>query len=281
MYLVFISKKYYAFVFSGALTALALILLLFKGLELGIDFTGGAIIELEVVDKSVQISDFIIALRDNIPGWKDKIENTRGSIIGLYLQDFATGGVADIEKLLDGLVDCRVLKIDYVGPQIGEEIVRNTMYALLLGLAAMFFYTWVRFSLSHALGISLALVHDLIMSLGFYSVTRIEFDASAVAALLTILGYSINDSIVIFDRIRENLRFRSEKTADQIINLSINQTLSRTIMTSISTLLACLAIVLFGGPVLLGFGLALCFGIVFGTYSSMYVAAPLSSFFQK
>ncbi|WP_341756486.1 MULTISPECIES: protein translocase subunit SecF [unclassified Candidatus Tisiphia] len=170
-------------------------------------------------------------------------------------------------------------KVDFVGPQVGSHLIRSGIMALILSFLAIMVYTWVRFEWYFGLGILIALLHDAILSLGFMSVMRLDFNLTSIAAVLTIIGYSVNDSVVIYDRIRENLRKSYQKTMPQIINQSINETLSRTILTVVTTLLANLALVIFGGEAIHSFSMLVFFGIIVGTYSSIFISAPILMLF--
>ncbi|NBO19896.1 MAG: protein translocase subunit SecF [Proteobacteria bacterium] len=165
-------------------------------------------------------------------------------------------------------------KIDFVGPTVGKELVNNGIVAVLLAFAAIMLYVWFRFEWQYGIGAILALAHDSVMMLGFFALTRFEFGLTAIAAILTIVGYSINDSVVIYDRIRENMRRYKKMPIFDLINRSINDTLSRTILTATTVLLASLALAIWGGEVIEGFSWSIVFGVAIGTYSSIYLSAP-------
>ena len=171
-------------------------------------------------------------------------------------------------------------KVDFVGPQVGGQMIRSGLMAMVLAFLAIMLYIWARFEWQFGLGVLLALIHDVILSLGFMSITRYDFNLSTVAAILTIIGYSVNDSVVIYDRIRENLRKYSNKTIQEIINLSINETLSRTTITVFTTLLANLALIGLGGEAIRSFSVIVFVGIIIGTYSSIFISAPILSLFN-
>ncbi|MCC8368712.1 MAG: protein translocase subunit SecF [Rickettsia endosymbiont of Oxypoda opaca] len=170
-------------------------------------------------------------------------------------------------------------KVDFVGPQVGRQLINAGVLAMLFSFAAIMVYIWIRFEWYFGLGILVALVHDVILSLGFMSMTGLDFNLSTIAAILTIIGYSVNDSVVIYDRIRENLRKSHKKVITQIINVSINETLSRTVLTVVTTLLANLALVIFGGEAIRSFSVLVFFGIIAGTYSSIFISAPILTLF--
>lgn len=172
-------------------------------------------------------------------------------------------------------------KVDFVGPQVGRQLIEAGTMAMLFSFAAIMVYIWVRFEWYFGIGILIALVHDVILALGFMSITKLDFNLSTIAAVLTIIGYSVNDSVVIYDRIRENLCKYHKKGITEIINLSINETLSRTILTVITTLLANLALVLFGGEAIRSFSVLVFFGIIAGTYSSIFISAPILTIFAN
>lgn len=171
-------------------------------------------------------------------------------------------------------------KVDFVGPQIGGQLIKSGVMALVLAFLSIMVYTWIRFEWYFGLGILIALLHDAILSLGFMSIMKLDFNLSSIAAILTIIGYSVNDSVVIYDRIRENLRKLPKKAMPQIINLSINETLSRTTMTVTTTLLANLALVIYGGEAIYSFSVLVFFGIIAGTYSSIFISAPILTLFM-
>lgn len=191
--------------------------------------------------------------------------------------------VDKIKKTLSAIKDYNFeyRKVDFVGPQVGRNLIESGLIATALSFLAIMAYVWFRFEWFFGLGVFIALVHDLILSLGFMSVTGLDFNLSTVAAVLTILGYSVNDSVVIYDRIRENRRKYKSKNLSALIDLSVNETLSRTTMTVFTTLLACLSLVIFGGEALKSFSLLVFFGILAGTYSSIFVSAPVLTLLAK
>ena len=166
----------------------------------------------------------------------------------------------------------KIQRTEVVGPKISSELIQKGILAIISAVGLMLFYIWIRFEWQFSLGAVLALIHDVIITIGIFSFFQIEFNLSIIAALLTIIGYSMNDTVVIFDRVRENLRKYSDIKIFELTNISINETLSRTIITSATTLLALLAIYFFGGEILKGFSLAMILGVIFGTYSSIYIA---------
>ncbi len=272
-------KRWVGFAVSIALTLLSLGLLATKGLNLGIDFTGGILVEAHA-EKPVDLAPLRATLGNGEFGEVSlqHMGETTDVLIRIQVgeNDEQAKIVARVKELLatniSGSIDYR--KIDFVGPTVGKELVEAGIWATLLSLGAILLYMWFRFEWQYGVGGILALFHDSIMILGFFAVTRFEFGLTAVAAILTIIGYSINDSVVIYDRIRENMRKFKKMEISDLLNLSINETLSRTILTASTTLLAALALYVFGGEVIAGFSAAMVFGVIVGTYSSIYISAP-------
>ena len=258
----------------------SLILLLFKGLNYGVDFKGGTIIELRTNDKSLTISNLRLSFNKMNLGdiSVKKFGNDNDYLIKFEKKDsnnanFISEIKQKLQKSLGSTFEFR--RVESVGPKVSSELLRSGIIAIALSLAAMLFYIWIRFEWQFSLGAILALFHDVIITLGFFSFFNLEINLSIVAAVLTIVGYSMNDTVVIFDRVRENLKKFSDIKIFDLTNISINETLSRTIITSITTLLALLSIYFFGGEILKGFSLAMILGVVFGTYSSIYIANPV------
>lgn len=276
----FIGNRWIAFMMSLIISAAMIALLFIKGLNFGIDFTGGMIFEVKAPQKIV-----VADLRQQLSNRGYKGATLQGfadeSIVMIRLQlkeqEKSQGEMHAFEQVLYEVLgeNIEFRKKDYVGARLGGELVKNGIIALLLALLAMAIYISVRFNWQYAIAGIIALLHDLLFTIGFYAVTRLEFDVTSILALLTVIGYSINDSVVIFDRIRENLRKYKVKNLSDLINGSINETLSRTIMTVLTTIIACLALVLFGGEVIFGFSIAIMIGIAFGTYSSIFISAPI------
>ena len=266
-------------ILSSILIIISLILLLFKGLNFGVDFKGGTLIEIRTDQKSNNIT----LIRDNLKqiNLGDISVKSFGSetdfIIKIEKQDSNNPKFIENIKLKlsnsIGYVDFR--RVEKVGPKVSSELLRSGIIAISLSLAAMLLYIWIRFEWQFSLGAILALFHDVILTLGIFSLFSLEINLSIVAAVLTIVGYSMNDTVVIFDRVRENLRKHENIKIFELTNISINETLSRTIITSVTTLLALLSIYFFGGEVLKGFSLAMILGVIFGTYSSIFIANPV------
>ena len=264
---------------SSALVILSIMLLFFKGLNLGVDFKGGTLIELRANNKNINIT----SLRDTFSNLDlgdvsiKKFGNENDFLIKIEKRDTSSNAIEIIKNnLSDAIGDSfNFRRVENVGPKVSSELLKSGIIAIILSLAAMLFYIWVRFEWQFSLGAIIALFHDVIITLGFFSLFNLEINLSIVAAVLTIVGYSMNDTVVIYDRVRENLRKFSDIKIFELTNISINETLSRTIITSVTTLLALVSIYLFGGEILKGFSLAMIMGVVFGTYSSIYIANPI------
>ena len=266
-------------IISLILIVISLILLLFKGLNYGVDFKGGTLIEVRVDSGSSKIS----LIRDSFNQMNlgdvsvKNFGNETDYIVKFEKQKSNDPKFIDnIKKKLSnsvGNVDFR--RVENVGPKVSAELLRSGIIAIGLSLAAMLLYIWIRFEWQFSLAAIVALFHDVIITLGIFSFFSLEINLSIVAAVLTIVGYSMNDTVVIFDRVRENLKKYADIKIFDLTNISINETLSRTIITSITTLLALFSIYIFGGEILKGFSLAMILGVIFGTYSSIYIANPI------
>ena len=277
---IYFNKFYKSFnILSGILIIASLVFLIFKGLNFGVDFKGGTLIELRT-DKS---SANITKIRDSFNQMNlgdvsvKNFGNETDFVVKFEKQNSNDPQfIEEIKTKLSnsiGAVDFR--RVENVGPKVSAELLRSGVIAIALSLAAMLLYIWIRFEWQFSLGAILALFHDVIITLGVFSVFSLEINLSIVAAVLTIVGYSMNDTVVIFDRVRENLRKYADVKIFELTNISINETLSRTIITSVTTLLALLSIFIFGGEILKGFSLAMILGVIFGTYSSIYIANPV------
>ena len=264
---------------SIILVILSVLLLLFKGLNFGVDFKGGTLIELRANDNQTNITSLRKSFNNMSLGNVNvkKFGNENDYLIKFEKKDIKLDTIenikVDLTKSIGNSFNFR--RVENVGPKVSAELLKSGIIAITLSLAAMLFYIWIRFEWQFSLGAILALFHDVIITLGFFSLFRLEINLSIVAAVLTIVGYSMNDTVVIFDRVRENLRKFSDIKIFELTNISINETLSRTIITSITTLFALVSIYLFGGEILKGFSLAMILGVVFGTYSSIYIANPV------
>ena len=268
---------------SALLILFSIISIIYKGLNFGIDFKGGTLIELRVESSEIRISDIRSSfLKMNLGDVSVKKFGEEND----YLVKFEnTGQKSKIENIKNELLNdlgnnFSFRRVENVGPKVSKELLRSGLIAICLSLSAMLFYIWISFEWQFSLGAIIALIHDVIITMGFFSVLEFEINLSIVAALLTIVGYSMNDTVVIFDRVRENLRKYSSKDINEISNLSINETLSRTIITSSTTLFALLSIFFFGGEILNGFSFAMILGVIFGTYSSIFIANPILIFLK-
>lgn len=285
----FMGQRKYAAIVSLILFALSIASIYFNGMKWGLDFTGGTQIELHYT-QSADLSQIRSQLKK--AGFEDAVVKTYGSTRDVQIS-FQPTSLADASKVslthaednkevaarVQKVLGTQVLQVNYIGPQVGEELVSKGILALVVSLVATMIYIAIRFEFRFAISSTLALVHDPVLILGVFSFFHIEFDLIALVALLTVIGYSLNDTVVVFDRVREMFRKVRGGTPVEIMNLSINQTLSRTIMTSMLTLLAIISLYLFGGPVLHGFSVAFLVGILVGTYSSIYVAGALALVF--
>mgnify|MGYP001182809871 CR=1 FL=1 len=252
----------------------------YKGLNFGVDFKGGTLIELRVDNKEISISEIREAfIKMNLGDVNVKRFGKEGDYL-IKFEETESNNKNLVENIKDKLfknleVNFNFRRVENVGPKVSGELLRAGLIAISLSLAAMLFYIWIRFEWQFSLGAIIALVHDVIITIGFFSILEFEINLSIVAAVLTIVGYSMNDTVVIFDRVRENLKKYTSKKIDEISNISINETLSRTIITSLTTLLALLSIFFFGGTILHGFSFAMILGVIFGTYSSIFIANPI------
>ena len=258
----------------------SLILIFFKGLNFGIDFKGGTLIELRVDSKIIGIADIRSSFSNiNLGDLNVKQFGKEGD----YLIKFEKKNFDDknnIKTIKENVknklqTDVNFRRVENVGPKVSAELLNSGLLAIALALGAMLFYIWVRFEWQFSLGSILAIFHDVLITIGLFSLLSLEINLSIVAAVLTIVGYSMNDTVVIYDRIRENLSKFSSSTIEEITNTSINETLSRTVITSLTTLLALISIFVLGGEILRGFALAMIIGVIIGTYSSIFVASPI------
>ena len=265
---------------SLILVLISLIFIVFKGLNYGIDFKGGTLIEIRLENNKIKVSDIRESLKKinlgdiNVKNFGDdsdfliKIEKKLKNNETL---------ISEIKKTLDQDLNEEVnyRRVESVGPKVSSELLKSGVISIGLALLMMLFYIWFRFEWQFSLGSIIALFHDVIITIGTFSLLSIEINLSIVAAVLTIVGYSMNDTVVIYDRIRENLSKYNKLEIDQISNLSVNETLSRTLITSVTTLLALFSIFILGGEILKGFSFAMILGVIIGTYSSIFVASPV------
>ncbi len=271
------NKYYNKFnILSAFLITISLFFLIFKGLNFGIDFKGGTLIELRSTDTKINVT----SLRDRFNQMDlgdisvKKFGNETDFLIKFENKDNKKNIIEDVKNNLDSSFgnSFEFRRVENVGPKVSAELLKSGIIAISVALILMLIYIWIRFEWQFSLGAILALFHDVIVTLGLFSILSLEINLSIIAAVLTIVGYSMNDTVVIFDRVRENLRKYSDIKIFELTNISINETLSRTLITSITTLLALLSIFFFGGEILKGFSLAMIFGVIFGTYSSIYIA---------
>ena len=265
---------------SIILIIISLLLLLIKGLNYGVDFKGGTLIEIRTNDKNISISDLRRSFNKmNLGDVTVKQFGSENDFIVKFEKRNSNKSnfMEEIKNKLTNYIgdnyDFR--RVENVCPKVSTELLKSGIIAIGLSLVAMLIYIWIRFEWQFSLGAIIAIFHDVIITLGIFSLFSFEINLSIVAAVLTIVGYSMNDTVVIFDRVRENLKKYSDIKIFELTNISINETLSRTIITSITTLIALLSIYFFGGQILKGFSLAMILGVIFGTYSSIYIANPI------
>ena len=277
----FLSKRKIAFVFSVLLIIVSIASLVTSGLKKGIDFTGGTLVELSFAEP-VELEDLRGLLSQE--GFNGAVVQHFGSskeVLIRLLPNDALNTAALSNKVLTAVNNGfaqqgELRRAEFVGPQVGEELQEDGGLALLYALICILIYVAIRFEYRFALGSVAALAHDVIITLGFFSVFQFEFDLTVLAALLAVIGYSLNDTIVVFDRVRENFRTIRKGSPVEVVNISLNQTLTRTIMTSMTTLLVLIALFVLGGEIIHDFALALIVGVLVGTYSSIYVASPIT-----
>ena len=272
-------------IISIILIIISTIALISKGLNYGVDFKGGTLIELRVQDKNIDIptirksfskmnlGDLNIKKFGNDTDFLIKFEKRDNKNIN-FIDNIKNKLTLDIGEAFS------FRRVENVGPKVSKELLKSGIIAIFLSLSAMLIYIWLRFEWQFSLGAIFALIHDVVITLGFFSILSLEINLSIVAAVLTIVGYSMNDTVVIFDRVRENIKKHSSKKINEVTNISINETLSRTIITSLTTLLALISIFIFGGEVLKGFSFAMILGVIFGTYSSIYIANPVLEYLK-
>lgn len=276
----FMGRRMAAFAVSGALIVISLICFGVRGLNLGIDFTGGTLVEvgytkpadLDQVRKVLDDSGFSRAVVQYFGTAEDVLirlaprpgENRQAVSTQVLRALQSTGAQVDLRR------------VEFIGPQVGGELAQQGGLATLGALFGILVYVYLRFEYRFAVGAIIATIHDVVITVGVFSLFKFEFDLTVLAAVLAVIGYSLNDTIVVYDRIRENFRKMRKGTSIEIINASVNQTLSRTIMTSFATLLACIALFALGGKIIHNFALALIIGIIVGTYSSIYIASSMA-----
>ena len=281
----FTSKFKSANVLSLIFFITSILFIAFKGLNYGIDFKGGTLIELRLDEKKIEISEIRSSLNNmNLGDVNVKEFGKKGDYLIKVEQRTEENKelISEIKKTLINNLNANInfRRVENVGPKVSSELLQSGIIAISLSLAAMLFYIWIRFEWQFSLGSIIAVFHDVVITIGIFSILSLEINLSIIAAVLTIVGYSMNDTVVIYDRIRENLNKYTRLNINEIANISINETLSRTIITSVTTLLALFSIFLLGGEILKGFSFAMILGVIIGTYSSIFVASPVLKFFK-
>lgn len=274
----FMARRRLAMIFSMVLIVISLASLMTRGLNFGIDFTGGTLVEVGFT-QAPDISKVRHALDE--AGFGDAVTQTFGTSRDILIRLLSGEGLSRAEvstQIIDALRsadmgEVTLRRVEFVGPKVGGELKEDGGLAMLVALLGILIYVAFRFEKRFALGSVAALVHDVIITLGFFSLFQLDFDLTILAAILAVIGYSLNDTIVVYDRIRENFRKLRKRSPLEVVNISLNQTLARTLMTSVTTLLVLVALFVLGGEIIHGFSLALIVGIFIGTYSSIYVAS--------
>ncbi|MGR9085558.1 MAG: protein translocase subunit SecF [Gammaproteobacteria bacterium] len=277
----FIGNRKIALTISGILVIVSIISLAVRGLQMGIDFTGGTLVEVEYPD-AVDLTAMRKTLSD--AGFGDATVQNYGTARDVLIrlkqhEDISSKdlSVRVLEVLNQNSAEPATLRrVDFVGSQVGDDLAEDGFLAILFSMIGILIYIAWRFEWKFSAGAVLATFHDVIVTMGFFSVFGLEFDLTVLAAFLALIGYSLNDTIVVYDRIRENFRLLRKESSEQIMNISINETLSRTIMTSLTTVLVLLALFFLGGQIIHNFSITLLFGVIFGTYSSIFIASPMA-----
>jgi preprotein translocase subunit SecF len=277
----FIGNRNIAMIFSGVLMIISIGSLATRGLHMGIDFTGGTLIEI-----GYQKAADLTALRSTLDeaGFSDATVQNFGTAKDVLIRLKLHEGVSSADlssKVLEAInkttaEPASVRRVEFVGPQVGDDLAEDGFLALLYSTICILIYIAWRFEWKFSVGAVLATIHDVVVTLGLFSILGLEFDLTVLAAVLALIGYSLNDTIVVYDRIRENFRLMRNKSTEEIMNISVNVTLSRTIMTSLTVILVLLSLFFLGGEVLRGFSIVLLFGVFFGTYSSIFIASPMA-----
>jgi len=281
----FVGLKKVSYTLSLLLLLISVVWISINQFNFGIDFIGGISIEVRT-DQEPDLNKMREVLGDMDIG-EVVLQNFGTSKdlsirVGVSSEENLMANIALIKETLKNNFSYQFdyRKVDFVGPQVGEQMIRSGLMAMILAFAAIMLYIWIRFEWHFGLGVLLALLHDVILSFGFMSITGYDFNLSTIAAILTVIGYSVNDSVVIYDRIRENLRKYSRRGVNDLINLSINETLSRTTITGLTTLLANFALIVLGGEAIRSFSILVFVGIFIGTYSSIFISAPILTLFN-
>lgn len=277
----FIGNRNIAMLFSGILMLISIGSLAVRGLQMGIDFTGGTLIEI-----GYQKAADLTALRNTLDteGYSDATVQNFGTAKDVLIRLKPHEGVSSADlssKVLEAInkttaEPASVRRVEYVGPQVGDDLAEDGFLALLYSTIGILIYIAWRFEWKFSTGAVIATIHDVIVTLGLFSILGLEFDLTVLAAVLALIGYSLNDTIVVYDRIRENFRLLRNKSTEEIMNISVNVTLSRTIMTSLTVILVLVSLFFLGGEVIHNFSIVLLFGVFFGTYSSIFIASPMA-----
>ena len=278
----FLERKTLFFITSGILSIISVIFLFVKSLNFGIDFKGGLLLEISL-KKNYEINLIRNKLSKTVPGDfsiqnLDNSENNYLIKIETYTNEKENNQklILDIKETLNkNFLEVDYRRLEYVGPTVSKELIKAGIFSILIAISAMLAYIWFRFELPFAIGAVAALIHDIVLTIGMFSITSLEFNLATVAAILLIIGYSMNDTVVVYDRIRENLKKFKKISIISLLNKSVNETLSRTINTTITTILALLALYIFGGSIIKDFSFAMIWGILIGTYSSILIATPV------
>jgi preprotein translocase subunit SecF len=268
-----------SFPFSAIASIVAVVAFLTMGMNVGIDFKGGTVVEMQAKSDKVDSQ----GIRDSVHKLGlgevevQEFGTGRDVLVRVGLQPGGDKAQAEVVVKLRAAFEDKYefRRVEVVGPRVSEELVQNGIVGVLLALLTILIYLWFRYEWEFAIGATIATMHDLVLTVGFFAVTQIQFDQTSIAAILTIIGYSVNDTVVVYDRIRELLRKYKKVPIAEILDLSMNSTLSRTVITSVTTMLALIALAIFGGEVIRGFCLSMLFGVIIGTYSSIFVAAPI------
>ena len=281
----FIDNKNFFFITSGLLSIISIFFLIIKGLNFGIDFKGGLLIETSF-NKNIDITQIRTKLNDIVPGdfSIQSLDNSKNNyLIKVETYSSSNGNnqklISDIKNNLNKeYQDIDYRRLEYVGPTVSKELIQAGILSILIAIGAMLMYIWFRFELPFAIGAVIALIHDIALTVGMFSISSLEFNLATVAAILLIIGYSMNDTVVVYDRIRENIKKFRKISIVALLNKSVNETLSRTINTTATTILALLALFIFGGNIIKDFSFAMIWGILIGTYSSILIATPVLVF---
>ena len=281
----FIGNRKFFFLTSGLLSIISIIFMVIKGLNFGIDFKGGLLIETSF-SENIEIVEIRTKLGEIVPGdfSIQSLDNSKSNyLIKVETYPSVKGNNQKlISKIKSNLnkeyIDVDYRRLEYVGPTVSKELIKAGIYSILIAIGAMLIYIWFRFELPFAIGAVIALIHDIVLTVGMFSISSLEFNLATVAAILLIIGYSMNDTVVVYDRIRENLKKFRKISITTLLNKSVNETLSRTINTTATTILALLALFIFGGNIIKDFSFAMIWGILIGTYSSILIATPVLVF---